>query len=133
MTPVFMDTVGMIALWDEADQWHDPASVAAKQLAQRPVRLVTSSVIFLECGNAAARRPYRRDVQPLLDQFAMRGDLLVPTDAEVDRAWQAYHRGPAGGPSIIDHVSFEVMRRLGVTEAFTNDRHFVAAGFEVLF
>ncbi len=49
------------------------------------------------------------------------------------RAWAAYRRGEAGAAGIVDHVSFEVMRRLGVTEAFTNDRHFVAAGFEVLF
>jgi predicted nucleic acid-binding protein len=33
----------------------------------------------------------------------------------------------------VDHISFVVMRRLGVTKAFTNDRHFRAAGFEVLF
>jgi len=25
------------------------------------------------------------------------------------------------------------MRRLGITQAFTNDRHFQAAGFETLF
>jgi len=30
-------------------------------------------------------------------------------------------------------VSFAVMRRLGITEAFTNDRHFGAAGFTTLF
>ena len=29
--------------------------------------------------------------------------------------------------------SFLVMRRLGITEAFTNDKHFRAAGFTVLF
>jgi len=33
----------------------------------------------------------------------------------------------------VDHVSFVVMRRLGVGRAFTNDRHFRAAGFETLF
>jgi predicted nucleic acid-binding protein len=26
-----------------------------------------------------------------------------------------------------------IMRRLGITEAFTNDKHYAAAGFEVLF
>ena len=39
--------------------------------------------------------------------------------------------GRRGG--IVDHVSFVVMRRLGLTQAFTNDAHFRAAGFEVLF
>jgi predicted nucleic acid-binding protein len=30
-------------------------------------------------------------------------------------------------------ISFTIMRRLGITRAFTNDRHFRAAGFETLF
>jgi predicted nucleic acid-binding protein len=30
-------------------------------------------------------------------------------------------------------VSFAVMRRFGATAAFTNDRHFEAAGFQVMF
>ena len=34
---------------------------------------------------------------------------------------------------IVDHVSFQVMHRLGITEGFTNDKHFKAAGFNLLF
>jgi predicted nucleic acid-binding protein len=34
---------------------------------------------------------------------------------------------------IVDHVSFAIMRRLGISKAFTNDRPSRAAGFEVLF
>ena len=40
-------------------------------------------------------------------------------------------RGEAGQAGIVDHVSFQVMRRLGITEAFTNDKHYQAAGFTV--
>jgi hypothetical protein len=28
MTPVFLDTVGLIALWDKDDQWHGSAETA---------------------------------------------------------------------------------------------------------
>jgi len=42
-------------------------------------------------------------------------------------------RAEAGDAGIVDCVSFTVMRRLGLTEAFTNDRHFQAAGFTTLF
>ena len=31
--------------------------------------------------------------------------------------------------SLVDATSFIVMRRLGITEAFTTDYHFVQAGF----
>jgi predicted nucleic acid-binding protein len=33
----------------------------------------------------------------------------------------------------VDHVSFAIMRRMGIPKAFTNDGHFRAAGFETLF
>jgi predicted nucleic acid-binding protein len=39
----------------------------------------------------------------------------------------------ASGAGIVDQVSFIIMRRLGITEAFTNDEHFRAAGFVTLF
>jgi predicted nucleic acid-binding protein len=39
----------------------------------------------------------------------------------------------SGRTRIVDQISFAVMRRLGLTQAFTNDNHFRAAGFETLF
>jgi len=41
--------------------------------------------------------------------------------------------GDAADAGIVDQVSFEVMRRIGVTQVYSNDRHFRAAGFETLF
>ena len=32
MTTVFLDTVGLLALWDQTDQWHDPAVAAFDRL-----------------------------------------------------------------------------------------------------
>jgi hypothetical protein len=54
------------------------------------------------------------------------------TAQEIEIAWAAYERGEAGQAGIVDHVSFQVMRRLGLTQALTNDRHFLAAGFQQL-
>jgi len=59
--------------------------------------------------------------------------LIVPTEGDWLQAWAAYERGEAGQAGIVDHVSFAVMRRLGLSEAFTNDKHFQATGFTVLF
>lgn len=61
------------------------------------------------------------------------GRLIVPTPDDERAAWDAYRRGEAGSAGIVDHVSFVVMRRLGLTEAFTCDAHFRAAGFQTLF
>jgi len=133
MNRVFLDTVGMIAVWDDTDQWHALAHAAYRTLLAQGRRLVTTSLVLCECGNAAARRPYRSDVNELR-KFLTQEQLLVdPTPEEVEAAWAAYERGEAGEAGIVDHLSFRVMRRLGVTEAFTNDQHFQAAGFTTLF
>jgi predicted nucleic acid-binding protein len=59
--------------------------------------------------------------------------LFDPTFEDVEAAWAAYDRGEAGGAGIVDHLSFQVMRRLSLTEALTNDQHLRAAGFTTLF
>ena len=62
MTLVFFDTVGLVALWDEADQWHELANEAYGEIKASRTEIVTTSLVMLECGNAAARRPYRKAV-----------------------------------------------------------------------
>lgn len=61
MSAVFLDTVGVLALLERSDQWHEAASRAWAALleAGRPLR--TTTPVLLECGNAVARKPYRRD------------------------------------------------------------------------
>lgn len=133
MNAVFLDTVGMLAMWDEADQWHAAANAAFEKLSadRRPV--VTTTFVLLECGNAAARRPYRRVVVEWRDIMTVNDGLITPSDDDWSKAWIAYERSDSNQAGLIDHISFTVMRRLGLSQAFTNDRHFSAAGFESLF
>lgn len=133
MNDVFLDTVGLLAAWDLRDQWHTAADTAYQELLQQGRRLLTTPLILWECGNAAARRPYRRRVNVVRQCLIQEGLLIEPLAREVEDAWAAYERGGAVQAGIVDLVSFQVMRRLGITEAFTNDRHFLAAGFTVLF
>ncbi len=133
MNDVFIDTVGLIAVWDKADQWHRLADAVYRRLLSRGHRLVTTETVLFECGNAAARRPYRQRVHALRQSLIEEELLIIPTPEEVEQAWAAYHRGEADEAGIVDQISFQVMRRLNVTEAFTNDQHFRAAGFTPLF
>ena len=61
------------------------------------------------------------------------GRLIVPTDDDWRAAWAAYAQSSATDAGIVDHVSFTLMRRLGIEEVFSNDRHFKAAGFKTMF
>lgn len=133
MNAVFLDTVGLLALWNRSDQWHESAEAAFQSLLARRSPLLTTSLVMLECGNAAARHQFRQQVCDLRDVLRSRGELIEPTDAEVNDAWVAFERGDAGQAGIVDHISFAVMRRLEISDAFTNDRHYRAAGMNPLF
>ena len=130
---VFLDTVGLLALWDQSDQWHDAAQGCFGRLVESRTDLITSTSVLLECGNAAARRPYRSAVSRLRKQMEEADRLVAPTTADWHGAWVAYENGEADSAGIVDHLSFAIMRRLGLSKAFTNDGHFRAAGLEILF
>jgi predicted nucleic acid-binding protein len=128
-----LDTVGLLALWDESDQWHQGAQTAFDRLVEQQAIVLTTTSILLECGNAAARRPYRQAVVRLRQRLEASNFLVTPTEEDWKNAWRAYETGGAADAGIVDQISFFVMRRMGVTEAFTNDAHFRAAGFVTLF
>jgi len=130
---VFLDTVGLLAVWDKSDQWHAAAEDCLGKLLASRADLVTTTYVLLECGNAAARRPYRLAVSQLRERMEESGRLIAPTREDWENAWRVYASGGKDQAGMVDLVSFAVMRRLGISQAFTNDRHFQQAGFEILF
>jgi uncharacterized protein len=132
MNGVFLDTVGLLGLWNSADQWHLNAVKVFTDLAADRSRMLTTEFVLLECGNAAARWPIRSQVVELRNQLLAEGCLIRPTDEDLAQAWDAYHRGLFDQAGIVDEVSFVVMRRLGLTRVFSSDNHFRAARFETL-
>ena len=115
MTDVFLDTVGLIALWNSSDQWHKAADAVYRTLLSQGERLITTDFVFIECGNAAARRPYRSRVNVLRQSFRDQGLLIKATDQDVDDAWAAYDRADAGQAASSIMSRSQVMRRLGIT------------------
>ena len=81
---VFLDTVGLLAVWDQSDQWHDAAERCFQELVASRADLITSTSILLECGNAAARRPYRPAVNRLRRNMEEAGRLIAPSADDWD-------------------------------------------------
>jgi hypothetical protein len=52
---VFLDSVGLIAVWNADDQGNAAIRPVFARLVKEKARLVTTTYILLECGNAAAR------------------------------------------------------------------------------
>ncbi len=123
----------MLAVWNRSDQWHEDAKRAYSLLDARNTVLYSTTLVLAECANAAARTPFRIEV----DEFRLRleacATLIWPTLDDWRDSWTAYRNNDAEKAGIVDQISFSVMRRLGISRAFTNDRHFLAAGLATLF
>lgn len=74
---------------------------------------------YVNAATNSARRSYRQDVCDLRRALIDEAMLIEPTAEDVELAWAAYERAEAAQAGIVDHVSFAVMRRLGITEAFS--------------
>jgi uncharacterized protein len=133
VSAVFLDTVGLIASWNASDQWHKPAQQAFTEILQQRRILITSTFVLLECANTVARTDLRVEVTRLRIALTQQGRLIDPTEEDLKSAWNTFDQGKPGEAGIVDLVSFAAMRRLGLTQAFTNDKHFAVAGFETLF
>ena len=96
MNPAFLDTVGLLAMWDRDDRWHLAAAPTFAALIAARVPILTTTFVLAECANAAARKPYRLAVDDLRALLATKGGLVIPTDEDWDAAWAAYRRGDAG-------------------------------------
>jgi uncharacterized protein len=105
--------------------------------ALAPERIVTTDEVLCEylAFFAGARRSVReqagQNVAELIDSFSV---LVVPQSRESFRAGlELYRARPDKGYSLTDCISMQTMRREGITDALTNDRHFEQEGFRALF
>lgn len=127
----FIDTLFVVALVNQRDQYHGRAMELADRFEGQPF-LITDAVL-LEIGNALARN-YKEQAIEILEDFLTADDVQMVrlTQALFDEAFTLYktHRDKEWG--LTDCVSFVVMRQEGVIEALTFDQHFVQAGFRAL-
>jgi predicted nucleic acid-binding protein len=133
VSDVFLDTVGLLALLDADDQWHAAAESAYQAIKAAGRDFVTTSFVLMEAGNAASRTSFRQHVSTIRRDLMERDQLVFPTAQDWERGWAMYEQNFANRAGIVDCISFAVMRSLNLTEAFTNDQHFAAAGFTPLF
>lgn len=127
----FIDTLFVIALINERDQYHTQAVQLAALYEEQPL-LITDAVL-LEVGNALARG-YKRQAIEVIEIFLSSAEVEIVhlTPALFNKAFQLYKAFRDKEWGLVDCISFTVMRDRGVTQALTFDRHFVQAGFQAL-
>jgi predicted nucleic acid-binding protein len=129
MSRVFVDTSAVLAFLSPTDESHEPARRAFERLQAREAPLVTTSFVLVEIYALLGRRmgleaveTFRKDFAPLLE--------IVWVDADLHEAGLDLLSGRRiRDLSLVDAVSFLVMRQRRLDEAFAFDRHFRDEGF----
>ena len=131
---VFADSSGFIAAFDARDASHREAADAWRQIAKARRRLLTTQLVVAETVTYLRRRGgWALSERAGTAILASRGIEVVGLDAEQwGAAWREFLRDADPKLSLCDAASFIVMRDRGVREAFTLDRHFRVAGFDIV-
>ena len=129
MKQVFADTLYWIAIFLPGDPW----AGAARAVDLSAASLVTTEEVlseFLTAVSAQAERTRRlacRLVREILTDPAI--DVVAQSHESFLAGLELYQRRPDKDYSLPDCISMNVMRRKGIREILTNDRHFSQEGF----
>ncbi len=128
---IFIDTSAFFALLDRDDDNQEAAKNIWARILSAGNTLVTSNYILVETLallqnrlGITAVRAFQEDLFPILNvEFVNLETHRSGTSALLAAAIRDL--------SLVDCVSFELMRTLGIKTAFAFDAHFKEAGFQV--
>jgi hypothetical protein len=130
VTRVFVDTSALLAFLDADDPRH--AAVVATFADLASDELVTHGYVVAESLAVTRRRFGLEATISLLDEILPVIDLLAVDNALHADAQQRYRAALPTATSFVDHVSFAVMEREGITTAFVLDADFTASGAQMI-
>ena len=133
-TTVFVDTSAYIALAKADDANHTEAVAIFKTLRQQRAQLVTTNYMAAETHALLLRYfGYPSARKYLQDLDKSRVTVLVHAEEEDEaKARAIIYRYTDKDFSLADAISFAVIGRLKISQAFTFDRHFEQYGVKVL-
>jgi uncharacterized protein len=128
---IFIDTSAFFALLDNDDDHYPAAKRVWKELLQEENILITSNYVLVESLallqsrlGLEAVRDFQETIVPLVQ--------IEFVDLELHRVGvSALLAASRRNLSLVDCVSFEVMRSLGIKDVFTFDPHFREQGFSI--
>jgi len=135
MRRFFADTFYWIALFSPKDAWHE--RVQAFSQAVGPCRIYTTEEVlsefltFCSAAGAQTRQQTAALVRSLFNDPSV--TVVRQSHASFLQALSLYETRLDKHYSLTDCSSMEVMKRQRLTEALTNDRHFLQEGFQILF
>ena len=135
MTARFADTFYWIALTDLRDSAHERALALASETPD--ALLITTDEVLIEFLTffGTAPEPMRRkalaNAQGILNSPSVR--VIPQTRSSLLSGMVLYGARPDKHYSLTDCISMQTMRREGLMDVLTNDRHFEQEGFRAMF
>ncbi len=129
---ILVDTAALYAVIDGADPNHRRASAAMRDLQASGESLLTHEYVVVETTALLQRRLGLQAVRRLVDDLLPLVEIAWVDEAMHAEAREALLAAGRRTVSLVDWVSFLVMRRHGVRRAFTFDQDFAVEGFDVL-
>lgn len=133
MNEIFADTSGWASFFVDTEPYHAKAFMLMEQGQQKTRRVVTTNYVLSELLPLLTIRFRIRRARALKVIEVIRSVPwveIVHVDEALDAAaWQLLENRLDKAWSLVDAVSFIVMKNRGITEALTTDHHFEQAGF----
>jgi predicted nucleic acid-binding protein len=135
MTGLFADTFYWVALVDSTDSAHKRALALTSSLKNILI-LTTEEVLaeyltFFATANEWMRRKAFVNARSILENPGVR--VIAQSHDSFVSGMTLYGARPDKKYSLTDCVSMETMKREGLTDALTDDKHFEQEGFRALF
>jgi predicted nucleic acid-binding protein len=131
---VFIDASAWVAITNRNDIYYTRASEQYKSLLIHQVMLATTSLVIAEAYVLLHRKIGYKASMTFLKGInqSPRIDIYYP-DARIElEAKQILEQYADQDLSLTDAISFAFMHQEGISEAFTYDGHFSAAGFVLI-
>lgn len=134
MTVIFIDASAFIALYLKVDKFH-PQAVSFLKALPKDTSFITSNFILDEVYTFLRTRKGKKIAVAFAEFLAQNAETVKINRVTLEdekAAFGLFKELNFSELSFTDCVSFVQMKRLGLKEVFTFDRHFTKAGFEVL-
>ncbi|WP_019503211.1 type II toxin-antitoxin system VapC family toxin [Pleurocapsa sp. PCC 7319] len=131
MNQVFVDTAAWIALLNIDDVWHQKAHIVRSELVDKNYIFITTDFILLEVADALCLPIHKKNtVNFLRNIYQLKSTRVIPLNQDLFQSGLSlYEKRLDKDWGLTDCISFVVMQKEGILEAFTSDKHFEQAGF----
>lgn len=122
---ILVDTGAWYAVADTSDRYHEKARGFYAERAGR-ASLVTTDHILAETWTLLDSHLGRSVALTFWETLReTRIPILTAESSDLEAAWRIVQAFPDQSFSLVDCVTFAIMERFGVTEAFSFDSHFL--------